>query len=167
MATRTDLGNMAVFDERTPQVDGCAALHLASADDREAALQAGARAALCALLQGLCALPLPAGDLASSAADGAVRGTALRVGRVALPPPSTPLPRHRGQPVAREPTKWEAFARAKGIRKRSRTERMAYSETRKEWAPRHGKGSERNHMRKATSWISELPRGATSLPDDA
>lgn len=66
-----------------------------------------------------------------------------------LPPPSTTLPRHKPLPAPKPPSKWELFARKKGIGKYSSdpTARMADKERRKktvydeatgEWAPRWG-----------------------------
>eukprot|EP00873_Tetraselmis_striata_P004784 jgi/Tetstr1/425048/TSEL_015513.t1 len=47
---------------------------------------------------------------------------AAEVGRLAkLPPPSTPLPRHKPLPKPRAPTKWEIFAQQKGIQKKKRS----------------------------------------------
>jgi hypothetical protein len=54
-----------------------------------------------------------------------------------LPPPSTVLPREKPVPKAPEATRWELFAKEKGIKKRKR-ERMVFDEEKKEWAPRWG-----------------------------
>ena len=47
------------------------------------------------------------------------------------------LPREKPAPKAKEETRWEAFAKEKGIKKRKR-ERMVWDEEKKEWAPRWG-----------------------------
>lgn len=54
-----------------------------------------------------------------------------------LPKPTTVLPREKPAPKAKEETRWEAFAKEKGIKKRKR-ERMVWDEEKKEWAPRWG-----------------------------
>jgi regulator of ribosome biosynthesis len=54
-----------------------------------------------------------------------------------LPKPTTVLPREKPAPKPKEETRWEAFAKEKGIKKRKR-ERMVWDEEKKEWAPRWG-----------------------------
>mmetsp|Transcript_17498 Transcript_17498/g.67870 ORF Transcript_17498/g.67870 Transcript_17498/m.67870 type:complete len:288 (+) Transcript_17498:41-904(+) len=54
-----------------------------------------------------------------------------------LPPPAAPVPREKPLPAAKRETKWEAFARAKGIQKRKRG-RMELDEETQEYRPRWG-----------------------------
>eukprot|EP00126_Sphaerothecum_destruens_P001683 Sdes_comp15093_c0_seq1m3889 len=54
-----------------------------------------------------------------------------------LPAPTTALPREKSVPKPKPPTKWEVFAKAKGIVKRKR-ERMVYDEAQGEYKPRFG-----------------------------
>lgn len=62
----------------------------------------------------------------------------LVLGRVVeLPPPSTRLPREKPLPKPRAPTKWEAYAKSKGIVKRKRSARV-WDEEQGEWRGRHG-----------------------------
>lgn len=48
------------------------------------------------------------------------------------------LPRAKAIPVTREPTKWELFARAKGIPPKKKRERMVWDAEAKEFRPRFG-----------------------------
>jgi regulator of ribosome biosynthesis len=56
---------------------------------------------------------------------------------VTLPAPTTTLPREKPLPKPKEETRWEKFAKEKGIVKRKR-ERMVFDETAQEWKPRFG-----------------------------
>ncbi|TNJ27035.1 Ribosome biogenesis regulatory protein (RRS1) [Giardia muris] len=55
-----------------------------------------------------------------------------------LPPPILHLPREKPLPKPREPTRWELFAKTKGIKKRKRS-RLVYDEKVKEYRPRYGR----------------------------
>jgi regulator of ribosome biosynthesis len=57
---------------------------------------------------------------------------------VELPFPTTKIPREKPPPKPKVPTKWEAFAKEKGIVKKKRS-RMVYDEIAKEYRPRWGK----------------------------
>jgi len=90
--------------------------------DGSAALTKQATQATQMLVDGLFALPVdrsPAGPIAR------------------LPAGVTPLPREKRLPEARPETKWEAFAKEKGIGKK-KTSRMAWDEDRDKWAPQWG-----------------------------
>lgn len=64
----------------------------------------------------------------------------IPLGRVVeLPAPSTQLPRAKPLPKPKEPTKWEQFAKAKGIVKRKRS-KLVQDEATGEWKRRHGYG---------------------------
>jgi regulator of ribosome biosynthesis len=55
-----------------------------------------------------------------------------------LPAPSTPLPREKPIPAAKEPTKWERFAAKKGIKDKKRDGKLVYDEATGEWVPKWG-----------------------------
>ncbi len=56
-----------------------------------------------------------------------------------LPPPTTPLPREKPVPAEKAPTKWELFAKKKGIEKKRRDKgKLVYDEASGEWVPRWG-----------------------------
>lgn len=81
------------------------------------------------------------------------------VGKLALlPPGSTPLPREKPVPKPAPPTKWEAFAKLKGIEKQKRS-RMVTDAATGEIAPRFGYKSARSRAEDA-EWAIEAPKGA-------
>jgi regulator of ribosome biosynthesis len=58
---------------------------------------------------------------------------------IVLPEPTTPLPREKPIPADKAPTKWELFAKKKGIDKKKReTGNMVYDEASGEWVPKWG-----------------------------
>ncbi|WKA05850.1 hypothetical protein VitviT2T_023788 [Vitis vinifera] len=56
---------------------------------------------------------------------------------VKLPPPMTRLPREKHLPKPKPPTKWELFAKAKGIKNRKK-DKIVYDEQTGTWKRRHG-----------------------------
>ncbi|KAF8270491.1 ribosome biogenesis regulatory protein-domain-containing protein [Lactarius quietus] len=110
--------------------------------DRESYLQSNARDGiqlLLAALFNLPALPSPDGPLAQ------------------LPPPTTQLPRAKPLPKPKAPTKWERFARAKGIQSQRRDKKI-WDDDRQAWVPRWGwKGKNRDNE---TQWLHEVPANA-------
>lgn len=72
-----------------------------------------------------------------------------------LPPCTTRLPREKPLPVAKEETKWEKFARKKGIKDKKRGEgKLVYDEEKGEWVPKWGyKGRNKEGE---TDWIVEV-----------
>ncbi|KAI4326313.1 hypothetical protein MLD38_031639 [Melastoma candidum] len=56
---------------------------------------------------------------------------------VKLPPPTTKLPREKHLPKPKPPTKWETFAKAKGIKKR-KTDKVVWDEQTGTWKRRYG-----------------------------
>jgi len=110
--------------------------------DREAYLQSSARDGIQSLLAALFSLPTlpsPEGPLAQ------------------LPPPKTQLPRTKPLPKPKAPTKWERFARAKGIHSQRRDKKI-WDDERQTWVPRWGwKGKNREEE---TQWLHEVPANA-------
>ncbi|EKM79901.1 hypothetical protein AGABI1DRAFT_113150 [Agaricus bisporus var. burnettii JB137-S8] len=84
--------------------------------------------------------------------------TASADGRLALlPPPTFALPREKPLPKAKEMTKWERFAAAKGIQKKKR-EKKIWDEEKQEWVDRWGwKGKNKEGE---TQWLHEVPSNA-------
>jgi hypothetical protein len=77
-----------------------------------------------------------------------------------LPPIETPLPRAKPLPKPKPPTKWEVFARAKGIQKKIRDKKV-WDEEKQEWVQRwgrHGKNKETEEQ-----WITEIPDNARTF----
>lgn len=87
-----------------------------------------------------------------------------------LPPPNTALPRHKPLPKPKPPTKWELFARKKGIGKYSakpgaaqaekeRRKKVVYDEAKGEWVPKWGYkagGSNSGKGGVADDWLVEV-----------
>lgn len=55
-----------------------------------------------------------------------------------LPQPSTPLPREKSIPADKAPTKWELFAKKKGIDNKKRDTKLVFDEATGEWVPKWG-----------------------------
>ncbi|KAI5296627.1 Rhodanese- sulfurtransferase [Ascosphaera acerosa] len=119
-----------------------------------AALAATARdGAQCLLNQLLTTCPI-----STDQQDGVLMG---------LPPRAYVLPRHKPVPKPKEPTKWELFARKKGIGKYNkrlgsqggsaeseRRKKLVYDEASGEWVPRWGyKGA---NKKGESDWLVEL-----------
>lgn len=68
-----------------------------------------------------------------------------------LPPPVEVLPRYKPLPQKRPDTKWEKFAKEKGIVKRKR-ERMVWDDATQGYLPRHGY----DPAKKQREWLVEL-----------
>jgi regulator of ribosome biosynthesis len=78
-----------------------------------------------------------------------------------LPKPLTVVPREKPLPKQKPPTKWEMYAKLKGIQKKKRS-RMEYDETTKEWRPTWG------YKRKDDSnkdWIYEIKKNEDPYQD--
>ncbi|KAF1914993.1 ribosome biogenesis regulatory protein-domain-containing protein [Ampelomyces quisqualis] len=71
-----------------------------------------------------------------------------------LPAPTTPLPREKPIPAAKEPTKWERFAAKKGIKDKKRDGKMVYDDASGEWVPKWGyKGKNKDGE---NDWLVEV-----------
>lgn len=77
---------------------------------------------------------------------------------IALPAPTTALPREKPLPKPPAPTRWEKFAKEKGIVKKKR-ERMIYDELQQKWMPRYGY---KRHNAEEADWV--LPAKASDKP---
>lgn len=74
-----------------------------------------------------------------------------------LPAPTTHLPRAKPLPKPKPPTKWEQFAKAKGIQK-TRKEKKVWDEEKQEWVDRWGwKGA---NKKEETQWLTEVRANA-------
>lgn len=80
---------------------------------------------------------------------------------VALPPGEFRLPREKPIPRERPQTKWEQYAREKGIQKRRRRDRLVWDEDVQDFIPRYGKGSA-----KALEQEAVLPHSNKLAPGD-
>lgn len=74
-----------------------------------------------------------------------------------LPPPTTQLPRAKPLPKPKPLTKWEQFAKAKGISHRKK-EKKVWDEEKQEWVNRWGwKGANKAGEEQ---WLTEVPKNA-------
>ncbi|KAF2708564.1 RRS1-domain-containing protein [Pleomassaria siparia CBS 279.74] len=73
---------------------------------------------------------------------------------ILLPTQTTPLPREKPIPAEKAPTKWETFAKKKGIKDKVRDGKMVYNEESGEWVPKWGyKGKNKDGD---TEWLVEV-----------
>lgn len=78
-----------------------------------------------------------------------------------LPEPVTPLPREKPPPKPRPPTKWEQFAKLKGIQKKKKTN-LVWDENAKEWKRRWGYKKANDSTKE---WLIEVPETADPNED--
>lgn len=80
---------------------------------------------------------------------------------VKLPEPNTIIPREKPIPKPKPPSKWEEFAKRKGITKKKR-ERMILDKDTQEWKPRYGykRGNDETQ-----DWLLEVPQNADPYED--
>lgn len=110
--------------------------------DMEEYLMSTARDGVQTLIASLFSLPT------TSSADGPL---------AQLPTPTTLLPRAKPLPKPKPPTKWEQFAKAKGIQK-TRKEKKIWDEEKQEWVDRWGwKGV---NKKEETQWLTEVRANA-------
>lgn len=95
---------------------------------------------------------------------------------LSLPAPNTALPRHKPLPTPKPPTKWELFARKKGIGKYSskpggalsdqeRRKKLVYDEASGEWVPKWGyKGKNKPED---NQWLVEVNEKDWKKEEDA
>jgi len=70
---------------------------------------------------------------------------------ITLPQPTTPIPREKHIPTAKPETRWEKYAKDKGIQKRKRS-RMVFDEGTQEWRPRFGMNRANNPL---DDWVKD------------
>lgn len=80
---------------------------------------------------------------------------------VKLPDPVTQLPREKPAPKPRPPTKWEQFAKLKGIQKKKKTN-LVWDEVHKEWKRRWGYKRAKDGTKE---WLIEVPETADPNED--
>ncbi|XP_042366384.1 ribosome biogenesis regulatory protein homolog [Plectropomus leopardus] len=78
-----------------------------------------------------------------------------------LPDPTTRLPREKPPPKPKPPTKWEEFAKLKGIQKKKKTN-LVWDETAKEWRRRWGYKRAKDDTKE---WLIEVPETADPNED--
>ncbi|XP_054893611.1 ribosome biogenesis regulatory protein homolog [Poeciliopsis prolifica] len=78
-----------------------------------------------------------------------------------LPEQTTRLPREKPPPKPKAPTKWEQFAKLKGIQKKKKTN-LVWDETAKEWRRRWGYKRAKDDTK---DWLIEVPETADPNED--
>ncbi|XP_008306007.1 ribosome biogenesis regulatory protein homolog [Cynoglossus semilaevis] len=78
-----------------------------------------------------------------------------------LPEPTTLLPREKRPPKAKPATKWEQFAKLKGIQKKKKTN-LVWDENAKEWRRRWGYKRVKDDTKE---WLIEVPENADPNED--
>lgn len=115
-----DLGNLTASDP-------------SPIDPSEFGTDGGAGSTAACLTRGRDVLQRLVADLFSLPSESDVNGRYVQ-----LPPGTTPFPRTKPLPPQEKPmTKWEKFAKEKGIKKRKRS-KMVFDEQTDEWKRRHG-----------------------------
>ena len=124
-----DLGNLAAFDPNP----------LPSNTPSESQIQAVSRDTTQLLVDQLLSLP---------------RNRSIEGVFIQLPAPTSLLPREKPLPKPKPPTRWELFAKKKGIQKKKEANTV-YDEETGEWVPRWGyKGA---NKKAENEWLVELP----------
>jgi regulator of ribosome biosynthesis len=80
---------------------------------------------------------------------------------VELPEPITKLPREKPCPKEKQPTRWERFAKEKGIQNRKKS-RKVFDEASGEYRPRWGYGSAKNDP--MNDWVIPVPENSGKFP---
>ena len=83
---------------------------------------------------------------------------------IKLPPPETALPREKPLPEEKATTRWEKFAKDKGIVKKKRS-KMVWDESTQQWAPRFGYGRANNFKDAPENWVVEAKPGDDGSTD--
>lgn len=134
-----DLGNVVLFDVNPFDETKMVTIAGAKRAEREAYLEALTRENAQLLFNGLYSLPQEESD---------------EMGRiVSLPKPTTVIPREKPVPVDKPQTRWEKFAKVKGIKKEKRSAKV-FDESSGEWKYRHGSKSARNDP--LADWCEEV-----------
>lgn len=81
---------------------------------------------------------------------------------VKLPPARTVLPRMKPVPRPKPLTKWQQFAKDKGIQKKKKS-KLSWDDQLKKWVPLYGFKRVKAQMEK--DWLLEVPQNADSMED--
>lgn len=81
---------------------------------------------------------------------------------VKLPPSNTVLPRAQHVPKPKPPTKWQQFAKLKGIDKKKKS-KLKWDDQLRKWIPLYG--YKRAAADKEKDWVLEVPQNANPLED--
>jgi regulator of ribosome biosynthesis len=79
-----------------------------------------------------------------------------------LPEPKLPLPRYRKLPEPKVLSRWEQFAKAKGLKK-TKKDKKVYDEVLDKWVPTYG--YQHNKAIKEKDWLLEVPKNVDPMTD--
>ena len=134
-----DLGNVVLFDVNPIEEEKMNLNRCSSREEREAYLETLTRDNAQLLFNGLYSLPQEESD---------------EMGRlVTLPKATTVIPREKPVPTDKPLTRWEKFAKVKGIKKEKRSAKV-FDEASGEWKYRHGSKSANNDP--LAGWCEEV-----------
>jgi len=80
-----------------------------------------------------------------------------------FPPPSTLLPREKPLPKPKPMTKWEKYAKEKGIEKKKKKDRLVWDDVVQKWVPQFGYKKVKVEQEK--NWMMEVKGGAPDNED--
>ncbi|GAB7343990.1 hypothetical protein MBLNU457_1922t1 [Dothideomycetes sp. NU457] len=87
---------------------------------------------------------------------------------LSLPAPQTPTPREKPVPQAKPLTKWQEFAKKKGIVGKEKTGKMVYDEEKGDWVPKWGyKGKNKDGLDDWLVEVDEKKEARTGEAEDA
>lgn len=144
-----DLGNLTAYDTNALDSEKLLVNHAG----REEYLQAIARDNTQLLINQILSLPL------KTTTDNQASITLVQ-----LPEPLTDLPREKPLPKAKEPTKWEQFAKKKGIKAKERPGKMVYDEASGEWVPKWGYKGKNKDL--DSQWLVEVDDKVKGTSDE-
>lgn len=81
---------------------------------------------------------------------------------VQLPKQKFTLPRSKPVPKPKPLTKWQQFAKSKGIQKQKKS-KLSWDEQLQKWVPRYG--FRRSAAEKEKQWVLEVPQNANPMED--
>lgn len=138
---QTDLPLLAVYDmnimEQRPETDFEECLRLTAQED----LQELVNALFTLPQESSCVVKMP--SIYPTTKEGGSKGSILSI------------PRARPLPAAKPMTRWEQFAKIKGIKKRKRSAKV-FDEESGEYAARHGGRSAKNIKKQQDDWCVEV-----------
>lgn len=124
-----DLGNLATFDHNPLENE-----KLKDDEVREEYLKNITRDNVQLLVNQLLSLPMKTTTDSQNSAGG--QDTTMTL--IQLPETTTALPREKPLPKPKPPTKWELFAKKKGIKSKEKSGKLVYDEAKQEWVPKWG-----------------------------
>ncbi|CAN3360539.1 regulator of ribosome biosynthesis [Diutina catenulata] len=153
--TTFDLGNLATFDPNPLDND-----KLENNETKNEYLKEVARDNAQLLINQILSLPLKA----TTESHGSSTGQNSTMTLIQLPEPSTELPREKAIPKEKPMTKWEKFAKIKGIKAKAKDGKMMYDEATGEWVPKWGyKG---NNKKLDSQWLVEIDEKVKGTEDE-